>query len=485
MSQLNLNTNTSKWQLVIHKVSATTAQVWVGSLFDDLNKPDIARVLLKHQTQEIRQYDINMNDWQYPFKQIHKRFFYLCEIDGLQPDKEYQVEFQHYVNRPMYGVVGWQKLRSGEFKTLPTALPRHKEQAFCAMLGSCFYEHLDQGSTAMAYKSLYTQAPAHHKPDIKFLVGDQVYLDIGIDTLSLVPSEVRQRVADDYAKHWQALGSVLNRGANWFLADDHEYWNDYPFTDSNIPTLWPLKVPKVKRAWLSTAKDGVERVQCVSPISTFSLGQDLSFCVLDARSYRSQTQFTDQKTFRQLLDWLQQLNSPGILVLPQILLNMHNSQERNLLSFQKQYQQLIQAIAQCGHDIVLLSGDVHYGRIAEVQLATQTRLIEVVSSPMSNLTGLNSIATDVAVKKPVYFPAPPIAGVSRNKVNYIAAVSTERPKPFLSYLNKRTREHFMTIAFWKQQDHVKMSVQAWRVRQRDSQQRPKADFKNDIEFSLR
>jgi len=45
------------------------------------------------------------------------------------------------------------------------------------------------------------------------LSGDQVYLNIGFDSPSLRPSEIRERIADDYAEHWQALGSILSRGA--------------------------------------------------------------------------------------------------------------------------------------------------------------------------------------------------------------------------------------------------------------------------------
>ena len=53
---------------------------------------------------------------------------------------------------------------------------------------------------------------------------------------------MRQRVAEDYAKHWQALGSMLARGGSWMLPDDHEFWNDYPFYDSLLPTLFMLKL---------------------------------------------------------------------------------------------------------------------------------------------------------------------------------------------------------------------------------------------------
>ncbi|MDC2887709.1 hypothetical protein [Psychrosphaera algicola] len=43
---------------------------------------------------------------------------------------------------------------------------------------------------------------------------------------------------------------------------------------------------------------------------------------------------------------------------------------------------------------MVLSGDVHHGRISTVEFSNRdNKLIEVVSSPMSNLSGMSSIAT--------------------------------------------------------------------------------------------
>ncbi|MDA7916352.1 hypothetical protein N9B94_03870 [Verrucomicrobia bacterium] len=84
--------------------------------------------------------------------------------------------------------------------------------------------------------------------------------------------------------------------------------------------------------------------------------------------------------------------SPGILVIPQPLIVEKNKTERNLLSFPKQYGRLIEALGHTGHDMVVLSGDVHFGRIATCSLGAKGGILtEIVSSPMSNLTYLNGI----------------------------------------------------------------------------------------------
>ena len=207
-------------------------------------------------------------------------------------------------------------------------------------------------------------------PDVTVLSGDQVYLDIGFDSLSLIEKEIRERIADDYALHWQALGSMLSRGGTWMLPDDHEYWNDYPFTDSLLPTLLALKLPHVRKHWTKAAEDGVKHVQRSPVVESFTLGEDLSVCLADLRSYRSEQKFLPEAPFNTLLDWAGHRACPGVLVIPQPLIVQQNNVERNLRSYETQYARLLDALGSVSHDVVVLSGDVHFGRIASVPIGT-------------------------------------------------------------------------------------------------------------------
>ena len=181
------------------------------------------------------------------------------------------------------------------------------------------------------------------------------------------------------------------------LPDDHEYWNDYPFYDSLLPTLLALKLPWVRNAWDTASRDAVKRIQRCPRVDTFSIGKDLSICLADLRSFRGKNTFIPTQVFTTIVNWAKSLKSPGVFVSPQPLIVQKNPLERNLLSFQVQYKELLKALGHSGHDIVLLSGDVHYGRIATVPLGNGgARLVEIIASPLSNLTGLNGIATSVA-----------------------------------------------------------------------------------------
>lgn len=476
-------TNTSSWNLVIHKVSASSAEIWCGTLFPTLRKPNLCRLVLLKQGQQIDSIDIHRNDWQRPITKLSQRFFVTHVFANLVSNEQYQVHLYQELEGDEEVAHKWILLKTGEFSTLPTALPAQTDQAFTVSLSSCFYPDKDHGRTTTAYEALYSQSNQQLKPDIKFMVGDQVYLDIGLDSLSPLTNEVRQRIADDYAQNWKALDGMLSRGGAWMLPDDHEYWNDYPFYDSLLPTLFMLKIAKIRNTWRQASKDGVNNIQRTSKVEVFNLGSDLSFCVADLRSYRSKTQFIDKQGFSQIESWAKNLTCPGVFVIPQILVVGENKHERNLLSFKTQYGKLIDALSHSGHDIVVLSGDVHYGRISQVKLGDSgAKLIEVVASPMSNLTGANSIASAKAVAKPEFFPEPSAnikCGLSAQKVEYDKAffVSTHKGSIFSSYWRERTKEHFMTIAFHKHQGKVEMQVRAWRIRESDNDGMPKPDFK--------
>ena len=148
-------------------------------------------------------------------------------------------------------------------------------------------------------------------------------------------------------------------------------------------------------------------------------------------------------------------------------------------------------MASSGHDIVVMAGDVHFGRIAQVKMGNNGgKLIEVVSSPLSNLTGLNSLASDKAKTTPKQFPDPKavdIPGLESQIVQYDKGFNVRTKKGFLfsAYWKERTREHFMTVSFHKNTASVGMSVQAWRIREQDSNRLPVKDFKQAFTVNLK
>lgn len=483
----------SKWNLVIHDVGQHTVNIWVGTLFPDLRKPDISTVkIIDRQNNTIYEKQLIRSQWLRPFKNINNRFYQYLTIENLSPKQHYHVIFeraeQHIEKHPLNDRI----LAQGSFDTLPAKL--NCDEHFVVALGSCFYHEGDNAAVTNAYELLSKYGDEKSKPHVKFFTGDQVYLDIGLDSLSPIPSEVRSRIADDYACTWQAQRKMLRNGANWFLADDHEYWNNYPNINGKNIYLWMITAfNKIKKTWQDTATCGVKNVQKVEAFRYFSIGDDISFCFVDLRSKRekgntAETKLLPTTIFQKVIAWAETLNTPGVIVLPQILMaKKGKSNDLNLSNYTKQYNQLIQALAKSGHDIVCLSGDVHFGRIGSVALGNNgATLYEIVASPMSNLTGLEgcvSADTPVKVKQ---FPPHPIDGVPQQQVNYEKKwfVSTEKVPLLWLTSYRKTKEHFMTLAFNKTEDYaIKLEVQAWRIREQQNGL-PKKEFKQPHVFLL-
>jgi hypothetical protein len=468
-------TDGSRWSLAIHRVTSTSAEVWAGTLFPSMAMPEKARLRITDAAGRVRTTAIARDQWQRPFTKLTQRFFVVRRFSQLSPGATYRAAFDRQVVQN--GKAVWQELRTGAFETLPASIPAEGQRPFTVGLGSCFYDHRDGGNAAEAYKLLFEHPDEAARPQIKFLTGDQVYLDIGFDSLSPVPSELRERIANDYARQWQGLGSILARGGSWMLPDDHEYWNDYPYFDSLIPTLAALQLSSVRNAWKQAATDGVKNVQRSGVVEVFDIGKDISFCVADLRSYRGkhrgQKVMLHPDSFPDLIRWARALKSPGVLVLSQPLIVGRDS-ERNLLSFSGQYRELLDALGHTGHDVVLLTGDVHYGRIGTCLLGPKGgRLIEIIASPLSNLTLINSISTSDAMFSPESFPDASIAipGWTPRHVSYARAHSVpSAPGGFGSpYVKARTKEHFVTVSFSRRQDgRITLSAQSWLVREREA-----------------
>ncbi|WP_108124893.1 hypothetical protein [Saccharospirillum mangrovi] len=479
-------TRNRDWSLVILRVSQTTAQIWVGTLDPDMQKPELAHVELTGTNGQHLSKDITRRDWQRPFRYIQKRFYRVIEFDGLEPGVQYKVQFYRQPPAIYREHIEKQLLKSGEFKTLPDALPTDSNHPFTVAFGSCFYDERDGGQAAGSYRALYTRGPSNIRPDISFHTGDQVYLDVGFDSLSLITSEIRNRIAGDYHRHWTLLSDFFTHGGTWMLADDHEYWNDYPFYDTFNPYLLAIRLGSVRNAWQKAAIDGVQNVQQSRRIETFNVGE-LSFCLADVRTERNKDGFLSEASFKKLDQWARNLTGPGVLVMSQPLI-VKPSSTRNLLSYPKQYAALLGALGSTGQNIVLLCGDAHFGRIATTTLGPKKgKLIELIASPLSNLTSLTSLANEVPDTEPGQFPHPsiPLNWQPTNVTHKKGwAVSTKPWWEHSAYWKNRTTEHFMTASFNKEANgEIKLVVNAWRVRERDGENLPVRDL-GAVEFWL-
>jgi hypothetical protein len=407
------------------------------------------------------------------------------DVTGLAPGSMYRVSLLPGVP----GAVGRmsEPFTEAIFETLPARLPATDSNVegggrpFTILLGSCYWVHGDDGSVADRYTRLYKDPV--ERPHLKLLVGDQVYIDQPFWEFWWRKSteDLQRFITRRYADSWERLEGLLNSGANICTTDDHEYWNDYPNTP--VPGVWPaLSVQGYRRTMRRNCQAFVANMQLSRAVESFTIGNppQLSVFVADTRMHRSRGRdtFMQPDDMDRLVHWLAELTSPGVLVLGQPLFAPPVSRwsglfgtdveiaDRNLPGF-KQFATLVRALQHAPHDVCVLSGDVHFGRVARVQLdrrdvADSRTLFEVIASPMAQLPGSNGAFDPDDSESRRTFPAIPFEPVPDVPPAPIEWINTVPTKPDDA---GRTEEHFMTLAFTDAGNgNVHVRVSAWLVR---------------------
>lgn len=296
----------------------------------------------------------------------------VIEVEGLPPEASVEVEM------------------GGERCTALTMPAPGSELRL--LVGSCYYMPDDGGRLARAYENLRQQA----RPHLRLHCGDQLYLDAGPLPDAPTPFEGTRR---RYVQYWDdsTHGGYLRGGATLFTADDHDFWNDYPFLMPHLDRSWD-------GAWESHAQAAqrlLEAYQTLGnpdgrPYFVLDLGL-VSLFVLDTRTRRGTgsrngpKQLFDPVQKRDLLDWSQRLAKPGLLVSPMPLFQQADSKalvfttDHNLLSFPEDARAIWQAVEGAAHDVAVLTGDIHQGRVVEWHTTSASGLrrhFEIVSSPL-------------------------------------------------------------------------------------------------------
>ena len=406
--------------VIPHEIGATTVTLWIGAICegDVPNRP-----IQLGLNDELRPVGDNWRVWQTfagtdpggyapadrllheaieQDEPIVERIYYQrVECEGMNPDRQYHAKL-FVDHQEAVGIDG--RLRSCSFRTLATELPEAgSDITFNILLGSCFYRPCDPGG--MVGKT-FSLLPESHRPHVKFLCRDQVYLDNPWYQTTLKwnwsyrqPGAFRKMLLDKYLATWtQSPGEtsgfhrLLREGATYFCSDDHEFWNNAP-SFGGVGLANTLSAAR-RSWWFEEARKLFRVFQSRSPCQGFEIG-NLSVKIVDTRIDRdtSSIRFMLYENLEKVQDWLSGLNGPGLLVLGQPLLKVDAVQTRTdkiLSGFDKdladfgQYAELKKSILDCTHSVVVLTGDVHFARVAHSSpdLDGVTKFVEVVSSPL-------------------------------------------------------------------------------------------------------
>jgi hypothetical protein len=355
--------------------------------------------------------------------------------------------------------------------TLPRILPGLGDRPFTIMLGSCFAQKKDgAGNVGRTYALL----PSDVRPDLKVLCGDQVYLDApSFWTIfpAVTVGELRRRLLETYLAAWtQEPGyhTLLADGPNAFTADDHDFWNNAPKGSVTAPATM---IPDLRKRWQVEATALYRAFQRPATGKPMVMNMEgLSICVGDVRVDRTETdeRFMSPEDMAEIRRWALGLKSPGCLVLGQVLFSapaggISKHMDLGLPDF-RQYTELLEVLRHAPHTVVILTGDVHFGRVAVCQLLNGQEIVEVVASPLALVASFPSNEWRSA---PKLYPAHAAPGFVQRPI------ATESGYQY-------NGNHFATIGFSRVGGRVRMNVQAWPTENRGRLPTPVRTFEKRI-----
>lgn len=371
--------------IVPNEAFGDTATIWVAAIDENF---DPAITVLEYGSNQI---PLTANWEDFATDDGQRRIRYKrVSLSNLQPRTRYDLVLR----------IGGIARADGVVKTIPYRLPNLGEPPFIVLLGSCFYGREDpHGYVGQTYFDL----PSLAKPDIKFLAGDQVYLDNPPQDFlnpfrnhNWLQARSFKTYVDNWTQHTPAGGfsRLLKHNANFFTSDDHEFWNNAPDVGLNVPLFTAKK--SWRDDWWKIGQD-LFKVFQTKPGFPFTFKvEPLSFCIAETRFNRGPDggSLMVAQAFEEIGKWASKLEGPGVLLLGQPFFanaggRVGQAKDRGLPDYQQQYEQLKQYLRSASHSIVILTGDVHYGRLSYATLRPElgTRLYEVISSPMQLVPG--------------------------------------------------------------------------------------------------
>ena len=276
------------------------------------------------------------------------------------------------------------------------------------LFASCFWQPNDKEG---AYSAAVRDLTKLEGPAFKLLIGDQVYQDYPFNWF--LPKKSVELYSDRYEEYWRdaAYREVLTSTPNFFVGDDHEFWNDFPEPQRHLPRTWKGS----EREEITTAalhlyhryQQGANPEE--SAFYRFDLGPDtpspedpqVSFFVTDSRSQRerftSGAHFFSTDQWHMLERWARSLNGPGVLVIGQPLFQKEGDwKDHSLSNFSGDFGRLCAVLEDAlrggptrdPHDILILTGDIHNARFSVATIRGMpgiAQVYELVASPASRV----------------------------------------------------------------------------------------------------
>ena len=284
-----------------------------------------------------------------------------------------------------------------DVRPVPASLDATDDGQLNILLVSCFYRR--RATPHALGRALDAAMKRHRHLDLTLFLGDQVYLDLP----TLEPYEddlafLARRFEEKYRDNWAAqsdLAPLLAAAPSLFLPDDHEYWNNAPEFQAQLKTTWTVSGREHWRSASRMMVDGFQggAAQAHGEPVLLDLAP-LHVFLADSRTTRGTYRSTclSPGTLAQLRRWIDGLNAldgqhVGLFATGQSLLSAPASALGGKvgdyeLSNYDDYQSLVTGLLGARRDMLLITGDVHWGRVCSFGERGGNRSIhEIISSP--------------------------------------------------------------------------------------------------------
>jgi hypothetical protein len=285
-------------------------------------------------------------------------------------------------------------------RPIPARLP--DEGWFNVWLGSCYDRNTEAAPGLAGRVASHLASSPDTRPDLTFLVGDQVYLDVPLTEVIGRFGEpglggITAQFEEDYRLTWMShLTGLLQAAPIACTPDDHEFWNNYP---ARVPWLPRTLRARGRMEWEQAARrcyDAFQRSVGMPDPIVLDLGP-VSFFVLDTRTWRrvdrSACALPDHlAALEAWAEGVRERGQTGVFITGQTLFKTAASLIGGLLTdFElanhADYLRIIGALRRAAtpeRPLLCLTGDVHFGRVVQASDTKGRPLVyEVISSPLS------------------------------------------------------------------------------------------------------
>lgn len=367
-------------RIVPHLRENGEIEIWAGTLDPSDAQGGPIKVQLG------REVSLELNPLATVFDGLSSPLTSRTRIPNLPPGRDYEI----------FTRIGAQLAqRSGRLTTLPQNLS-DRRNPLRILLASCYSILADNARSALPLLR-HLESKASTRPHFKIWCGDQVYLDSPASHYFLHThsrEELIERHLAHYSASWFAddgIGESFQYGTNLFTSDDHELWNNAPFA---TPIAKDTRYEKNRETWREIARHLYTEFQCPAPNPVRFSIDPLTFCVADTRMDRddSSINFMLPESLNSVRSWIESRSGPGVLVLGQPLFSnaaswLGRKLGDSLIQNFNQFDRLLEALARAERSVLVLSGDVHYSRVATLNMKPGVVVAEAISSPIAQIKG--------------------------------------------------------------------------------------------------